>query len=217
MIHRSRNLLYRQLSRPGHRAGMGGSPAMRQARPSRLSRTLPRVALALAAALIAAGCETAPPPSKDRATIGDAAQRAADQEFVREPFADQARRGVVRQRALFDAHFVPDSDRLSPLGRRDVAILADALRTSGGRVALRRGPIGEQLYAARVAQVRQAFVNLGIDPSRISIDDGMPGGSGSTTEDALLIRADIRDNPMAPISDAVLQPTGAGTPQEPMP
>jgi hypothetical protein len=184
---------------------------------SPLSRTLPRLALALAPALVAAGCETAPPPSKDRATIGDAAQRAADQEFVREPFADQARRGVVRQRALFEAHFVPDSDRLSPLGRRDVAILADALRTGGGRVALRRGSITEQLYAARVAQVRQAFVSFGIDASRISIDDGMPGGSGSTTEDALLIRADIRDNPMAPISDAVLQPAGAGTPQEPMP
>lgn len=217
MIHRSRKLIHRQLPAVGRHTAAGSSRAPHGAGTSLLWRTLPCLALALVPALIAGGCETAPPQSKDRATIGDAAQRAADQEFVREPFADQARRGVVRQRALFDAHFVPDSDRLSPLGRRDVTILADALRTSGGRVALRRGPISEQLYAARVAQVRQAFVNLGIDPSRISIDDGMPGGSGSTTEDALLIRADIRDNPMAPISDAVLQPVGPGTPQEPTP
>lgn len=176
-----------------------------------------RAGLALASVVSAMACETAPPQSRDRVTIGDADQRAADQAFVREPFGDQARRGVIRQRALFDAHFVPDSDRLSSLGRRDVAILADALRNSGGRISLRRGSTSEQLYAARVAQVRAAFVSFGIDSSRISIDDGLPGGAGATTEDALLIRADIREVPMAPISDAVVPPSGAGTPQDPTP
>lgn len=178
------------------------SPARREGRAC-VAR---RAAIAALPALALFACESAPPQSKNRATVGDAAQRAADQEFVREPFADQARRGVIRQRALFDAHFVPDSDRLSPLGRRDVSILADALRESGGRISVRRGATSERLYAARVAQVKLAFVGLGIDASRIAIDDSLPGGSGSTTEDALLIRAEIRESPMAPISDAVIQP-----------
>lgn len=178
-----------------------------------LSAALPLTSLIAAMS----ACESGPTPSRDRVSISDADQRAADQAFVREPFSDQARRGVVRQRALFDAHFVPESDRLSSLGRRDVAILAEALRTSGGRVSVRRGSASEQLYAARVSQVRAAFVSFGIEQSRITIDDGLPGGAGATTEDALLIRADIRDNPMAPISDAVLPPTGSGTPQDPTP
>lgn len=191
------------------------SPAvpMSPARRARSAGAARRLAIAALPALALLACESAPPQSRNRATIGDAAQRAADQEFVREPFADQARRGVIRQRALFDAHFVPDSDRLSPLGRRDVSILADALRESGGRISVRRGATSERLYAARVAQVKLAFVGLGIDASRIAIDDSLPGGAGSTTEDALLIRAEIRESPMAPISDAVIQPVVPGPPQ----
>lgn len=194
------------------------TPAARRHRSATGLGKFLRAALPLALLIaVMPACESAPAPSRDRVTINDADQRAADQAFVREPFSDQARRGVIRQRALFDAHFVPESDRLSSLGRRDVAILAEALRTSGGRISVRRGSASEQLYAARVSQVRAAFVSFGIEQSRITIDDGLPGGAGATTEDALLIRADIRESPMAPISDAVLPPAGAGTPQDPTP
>ena len=170
-------------------------------------RVAAAAALALASltlAMITACSSTQEPQSST--TISDSEQHSADRDFVREPFKDQARQGVIRQRALFEAHFIPDSDRLSALGRRDVAVLAEALRTTGGGIAVRCGGASPELFAARVATVRRTLVAGGIDPSRVVINDDMPRGPGTTTEDALIIRADIRAVPMAPISDAVVQP-----------
>lgn len=163
----------------------------------------------LLAGLAACGCASAPAKDPDRVNINDAVQRSADREFVREPFSDQARQGVIRQRTLYEVHFVGESSRLSALGRRDVSILADALRTGGGRISIRRGAAGEQLYAERVAEVRRTLASYGIEANRVSIDDRFPGGAGTRTEDALLIRADIRAAPMPPISDAPVPPEGA--------
>lgn len=172
-------------------------------------------AAALAGSLLAGlsgyGCASAPAKDPDRVNINDAVQRSADREFVREPFSDQARQGVIRQRTLYEVHFVSESSRLSALGRRDVSILADALRAGGGRISIRRGAAGEQLYAQRVAEVRRTLASCGIEPDRVSIDDRFPGGAGTRTEDALLIRSDIRAAPMPPISDAPVPPQGASS------
>lgn len=184
-------------ARPERATLPGGNP---------LSRAVAAAVPALLTALVA--CTSPPDASRNRETLSDQTQRSADRQFVSEPFKDQARLGVLRQRALYDAHFVPGSDRLNSLGRKDVAVLADALRSSGGSISIRRGSLSEQLYAARVAQVRSALVAAGIEPGRIAIDEGLPGGSGTPTEEALLIRADIRAAPMAPISDAVVPPGG---------
>jgi hypothetical protein len=177
----------------------------------RMPRGLPAsAALALAVAILGAvalvGCAS-PDKSGDSATLNDSVQRSADRDFTREPFKDQARQGVIRQRALFEAHFVPDSDRLSALGRRDVAVLADAMRSTGGGISVRCSSASPALFAARVATVRKTLIAAGIDPARVVINDDLPGGPGTTTEDALMIRADIRAAPMAPISDAVVQPS----------
>lgn len=170
-------------------------------------RQVAAAALALASlplAMITACSSTEDPRSS--ATISDSEQHSADRDFVREPFKDQARQGVIRQRALFEAHFIPDSDRLSALGRRDVAVLADAMRSTGGGISVRCSSISPELFAARVATVRRTLIAAGIDPARVMISSDMPKGPGTTTEDALMIRADIRAVPMAPISDAVVQP-----------
>lgn len=168
------------------------------------------------AVLAIEGCATPPPKDPDKVNINDAAQRTADREFVREPFSDQARQGVIRQRTLYEIHFVTDSSRLSALGRRDVAILADALHATGGRISVRRGTASDALHAERIAEVRRTLIAAGVDASRVMIDDRFPGGTGTTTEDALLIRADIRAAPMPPISDAPVPPQGA-TPPTPVP
>lgn len=156
-------------------------------------------------ALPLASCSS-PDKAGDSTTLSDSVQRSADRDFVREPFKDQARQGVVRQRALFEAHFVPDSDRLSALGRRDVAVLADAMRSTGGGIAVRCNSASPALFAARISTVRKTLIAAGIDPARVVVNEEMPGGPGTTTEDALMIRAEIRAAPMAPISDAVVQP-----------
>lgn len=186
--------------------------------PSRTSaiRAL-AVALASVHVLSLAACSSEK-QSGDMTTLSDSVQRSADRDFVREPFKDQARQGVVRQRALFEAHFIPDSDRLSALGRRDVAVLADAMRSTGGGISVRCSSATPALFAARVATVRKSLITAGIDPARVIVNEEMPGGPGTTTEDALMIRAEIRAAPMAPISDAVVQPaaqnlqTGPATP-----
>lgn len=168
-------------------------------------------------ALPIAGCSS-PDKAADSTTLSDSMQRSADRDFVREPFKDQARQGVIRQRALFEAHFVPDSDRLSALGRRDVAVLADAMRSTGGGISVRCSSASPALFAARISTVRKTLIAAGIDPARVVVNEEMPGGPGTTTEDALMIRAEIRAAPMAPISDAVVQPaaqnlqTGPATP-----
>lgn len=163
------------------------------------------LALACLPVVTCASC-SAPKEPRSSTTLSDSDQRSADRDFVREPFKDQARQGVIRQRALFDAHFIPDSDQLSALGRRDVAVLADAMRSTGGGIAVRCGSVSPELFAARVATVRRTLIAAGIDPQRVIISSDMPKGPGTTTEDALMIRADIRAMPMAPISDAVVQP-----------
>lgn len=195
---------------PSHCAPAVNAPAEGALQPGRSGRhhRAPAATLACLAAALAASCSSAPSSDADRATISDAVQRSADRQFVSGPFKDQARQGVIRQRALFEAHFVPESNQLSSLGRRDIAILADTMRTSGGGIAIRCSQASPTLYAARVERVRSALIAAGIDASRVKVDDALPGGTGTITDDALFIRADIRAMPMAPISDGVLPPSG---------
>ena len=167
---------------------------------------------ALLAVPLAVGCQapSGPAASVSRPeNVTDDAMLAADKEFVREPFGDQARAAVVRQRALFEMHFRPGSAELTPLGRRDLEILAEAVAEDGGAIAVRRGSAGDRLYKSRVETVRDGLLAAGVDPKRIRIDDGPPGGAGTATSEAIMIRAKIRDQPMpAPSEGEMLSPTG---------
>jgi type IV pilus biogenesis protein CpaD/CtpE len=161
-------------------------------------------ALALALALLT-GCSG---PGKDtspaQALAQEDVQTLADERFVREPFSDQVRAGVLRQRALFEHHFMADSAQLSRLGRRDLTILARGLSESGGRIALPQGDATAELHAARIATVRETLVTLGVAVDAISVEAGTPGGSGAILADALSIRARIASSPMP-------QPGSSGT------
>lgn len=154
-------------------------------------------------------CET----SSDRSRSGgatpdaDAIQRA-DRMMATTPFEEQARRGVERQKTLYDYHFEPDTASLTPLGRRDIDVLAVLFRRDGGRVSVRRGPVSESLYAARVSSVRDRLVADGVDEKRIVIDDGDPGGRGVTSREAILIRSEIRLKDMAVPTGSILAPMG---------
>ena len=185
-------------------------PLLAGCRAERMRRRLP-ITLMLAAVLD--GCAASPPASSNRVEIKDDVQRIADRDFVSEPFSDQARAAVIRQSTIFEWQFVTASARLTPLGRRDIGILAEALRESSGTISVRRGSAAASLYSARMAEVRRLLVAAGIDPARVEIGDQFPGGAGTTTEDALLIRSEVRATPMKPISDAVLTPPQSETPQ----
>ena len=146
----------------------------------------------------------------ETALAADDAQQLAETRFREEPFADQVRQGVLRQRALFDHHFVPETARLTRLGERDLAILAEGLRENGGRLALPRGAESADLHAARVATVSAALVARGIAPEQISAEARPASGPGVASTDALAIRARAANAPMQQLPTAA-QTSGTST------
>jgi hypothetical protein len=133
-----------------------------------------RIALAGIAAWVAAAC-AARPHDPDHST---------DNMWVGEKMSDEAaERAVVAQSTLFPHHFLTGSARLTPLGERDLSILADALIERPGSIAVRRGGVDEVLFAERIASVRQGLLDRGLDPEGFELTDGLSGGSGISSED----------------------------------
>ena len=157
------------------------------------------------------GCANTPKPPPDRRIINDDVQYAADQQFVKEPFDEQARLGILRQRTLFDADFQIDSAVLSALGRKNVTILAQAVLESGGYISVRQGSASAELYAARIAEVRARLVAAGVQVERIELVDRHAGGPGEATAEALVIRKDIRSIPLPNPTGEKLNPQGGGS------
>lgn len=175
-------------------------------------RTLPArlPALLLVCATLGAACSDKKKADPSRLDIDDSKMLAADMEFVREPFNDQTRRGVIRQHTLFDTAFEPGSARLSSLGRRDLKILVDAMRESGGDISVPRGSVSEQLHGMRLTEVRKAIVAAGVTADRIEVDGGQPGGTGVATAEALRIKEHIRKTPFATPNNSML-PINSGS------
>lgn len=172
---------------------------------------LPVAVMLTAASLLPIGCTNAPKTAPDRRIINDDVQYAADQQFVKDPFDEQARLGMVRQRTLFEADFQIDSATLSPLGRKDVTILAQAVREDGGSISVRKGSASQELYDARIAEVRARLVAAGIQLERIVIVDRPAGGTGEATAEALVIRRDVRNTPLPNPSGEKLNPQGGSS------
>jgi hypothetical protein len=169
-------------------------------------------AFAIGSTLLAlTGCSSPPKQEPDRRVIKDDVQYAADQQFVREPFDEQTRLGVLRQRTLFEADFQMDSATLSPLGRKDVTILAQAVLEDGGHISVRQGSASAELYAARIAEVRARLVAAGVHVERIELVDRNAGGIGEATAEALVIRKEIRTIPLPNPMGEKLNPQGGGS------
>jgi hypothetical protein len=161
--------------------------------------------------LLPVACSTPPKTAPDRRVINDDVQYAADQQFVKEPFDEQARLGVVRQRTLFESDFLIDSAALSPLGRKNVTILTEAVRADGGNISVRQGAATAELYAARIAEVRARLVAAGIQLERIVLVDRPAGGSGEATTEALVIRKNTRSKPLPSPTGEMLKPQGGSS------
>lgn len=94
---------------------------------------------------------------------------------------------IVSQHTLFPYHFVANGAELNELGQRDLAALMSHFIKYPGHLNIRRGKTAAALYEARVNMVHEKLLEAGIDKKRISISDGMPGGSGITSERMLVI------------------------------
>ena len=94
---------------------------------------------------------------------------------------------IISEHTMFPYHFVKNSAELNELGERDLAVLTAHLAKNGGHLNIRQLGVPAELYAARVGVVHERLKEAGIDMERISISDGMPGGSGMPSEKVLVI------------------------------
>lgn len=104
---------------------------------------------------------------------------------------------VIRQATLFPYHFQRASASLNDLGRRDLMILARHWRDAPGdapeSIKVQRGDAGENLYRARVREVRSMFASIGISEGTI-LENGLPGGDGATAGRVLNVQDRVPQN-----------------------
>jgi len=144
---------------------------------------------ACALLLAIAACGGAPETKGSMIVVSDDKKLAADRMFVRDPFDDQVKQGVLRQRTIGDAHFVWGSSELTTLGKRDVAILASGLKNGANqRIALRGGE-SAALREARMSTLKNEFAKLGV---AVTLDEGPTGGKGIASGEALLLLQESR-------------------------
>jgi hypothetical protein len=94
---------------------------------------------------------------------------------------------IITQHTLYPYDFVPGGEKLNDLGQRDFAVLAKHFLEHPGVLNIRRGETPTELYELRVAQVMSRLKEAGVETSRISVADGMPGGTGMPSERVVTI------------------------------
>jgi hypothetical protein len=117
-----------------------------------------------------------------------AADKHMDTELVRTLNNIGVENAVITQHTLYPYHFVADGERLNELGQRDFAVLARHFVEHPGILNLRRAnEISAALYEARVAYVTGRLKEAGVEPGRVSVSDGTPGGPGMRSEQVVTI------------------------------
>jgi len=94
---------------------------------------------------------------------------------------------IVAQHTLYPYHFGSNSETLNGLGERDLAVLATYFQKHPGELSVRQGDVSDPMYEARVAHVVEKLKQAGVKIDRVSISDGMPGGTGMTSERTVMI------------------------------
>ncbi len=141
-------------------------------------RTSGVVAICLVGGLLS-GCE------EDQRTAAD---QRFDREMVRTLNNIGVENAIITQHTLYPYHFAVDGEKLNDLGQRDFAVLARHFTQHPGLLNVRQGEgISPELYKARVAHVTGRLKDAGIDPARVSISDGVPGGPGLPAERVVTI------------------------------
>ena len=100
--------------------------------------------------------------------------------------------GVAAERTVYPKDFRPGSAELNALGIRRVDMLVDASRglhggSGGGQIAVLRGDESAALYADRVAAVRQAIADAGVNAGDITVAQADHPGGGSIPSDRAVI------------------------------
>jgi hypothetical protein len=95
---------------------------------------------------------------------------------------------IIAQHTLYPYHFVNNGTQLNELGRRDLSILAKHFKDNPGELNVSRDDVSDVLYQERVTCVTKQLKQDGVDLSKLTISDGMPGGSRMAANDVLQIK-----------------------------
>lgn len=95
---------------------------------------------------------------------------------------------IVTQRTLYPFHFIKNSEKLNELGHKDLSILIGHLKEYPGQLNVQQQDTDYNLYQARLAFVFQELQDAGVDMTKVSLVDGMPGGDGMETDDVIEIQ-----------------------------
>ena len=94
---------------------------------------------------------------------------------------------IITQHTLYPYHFTTNAAQLNELGQRDLAVLARHFAAHPGTLNIQRQNVPNDLYEARVTHVLSGLKAAGVDAARISVSEGMPGGSGMPAEQVMTI------------------------------
>ena len=133
-----------------------------------------RTLLLLTSAGVLTGCQTPEPREADWSNDDRAATNAW---MLRTYFDDQVTNGIVTQHTIYPHHFIDGTAKLTERGRRDLSVLAGSYADNeGGVLVMPHGRIPDELYQRRIAAVRAALAEAGVEPSLVMIDDGVWDG-----------------------------------------
>lgn len=145
---------------------------------------------------VSSGCDSTKSKSSDH-PAPTALQRdditKMDRWAVTSPMRAQADAAVVRERVLYEYHFVDGTARLTPLGRRDSATLARHFQGEVWVLNVRQGGADDELYASRIRTVKSLMKPLGVTEGDLVIVDGPAGGDGLAGVDARRIRKETEE------------------------
>lgn len=131
------------------------------------------------ALVMACGCSHKPAPKYEPVLT-----RGGEVDFYRAEAVDNA---VIREHTIYPYQFVEGRAELDELGRRDVNVLAEHYGGQGGTLNVRRGNAAPELYAARCNAVMEALAAAGVDPKRMTLADGLPGGDGMSSREVVIM------------------------------
>lgn len=131
------------------------------------------------ACVVLAGC--------NEKQAADPSQKKLDVELVNTLNNIGVENAIIAQHTLYPYHFGQNAAELNELGQRDLAVLARHFKDHPGVLNINKGETSAELYDARVAHVLSELQRAGVETARMSVSDGMPGGTGMPSESVVVI------------------------------
>ncbi len=91
--------------------------------------------------------------------------------------------------SVSDVHFVPNRAMLNTLGEERLRRLAQIMEVYGGTIRLNLSTEDQELKDQRAGKVMNYLCELGVDTTRDVLVEDLPGGTGMSSQEAILIKA----------------------------